>query len=372
MAIPQEEFTLGVEEEYQIIDPNTRELSSSALSILPKAEQTLGEQVQPELRLSQIEIATPVCHTLAEVRSELQRLRREVIAAAKQNGQQIAAAGTHPFSHWKVQKITPKKRYRGLAEHYQHIAQETTICGCHVHIGIRDREIALQVMNRTRPWLAALLALSASSPFWLGEDSGYASYRTEVWSQWPMSGPPLIFESLEEYKQLVQTLVAIGMIANTTNIYWDMRISERYETVEIRVADVCSTIDEAVMLAGLVRAIVRTCYEQAKANQPFTTIRPELLRIAHWHAARHGLSENLIDVEEQRAIPAKDLIEKLLNGARPALEAEGDWEEVSTLARRTVQQGNCASRQREIYQRTKRMEDVVDLLVTETARGTDE
>ncbi|MBW4538588.1 MAG: carboxylate-amine ligase [Myxacorys chilensis ATA2-1-KO14] len=371
MALPTEDFTIGVEEEYQIIDPKTRELRSRQQQILPIAKKTLGEDVQPEAQLSQIEIATPVCRSLSEVRAELIHFRRELIAAAAKDGNLIAAAGTHPFSEWKQQQIAPKERYQGLMRDYQQLTRELMIFGCHVHVGISDPEMAIQVMNRTRVWLAPILALTASSPFWFGTDTGYASYRTEIWGRWPISGPPLIFSSHAEYQALIEALVATGSVEEATKIYWDVRLSERFPTVEFRVTDVAMTVDEAVMVAGLVRALARTCYEQALAEKPFPATRHELIRAAHWRAARYGLETELIDVEVMRAVPARELIEKLLAFVRPSLEAHGDWDEVSSIVRKTMQQGNGARRQREVYKRTGRLEDVVDFIVAQTREGID-
>ncbi len=370
MASSQETFTIGVEEEYQIIDPSSRQLSPSAFSILARAEHALGQQIQPELRLSQVEVATPVCQTLADVRWQVQHLRHEAISAAMQDGKQIASASTHPFSHWREQPVTPKERYLDLASDYQLLTREQTICGCHVHVSLHDRSLAVQVMNRARVWLAPLLALTASSPFWLGEDTGYASFRTEIWSRWPISGPPLLFDSLQEHAELAQALIAIGAIEDTTKIYWDLRLSERFETIETRVADACLTVDEAVMVAGLVRALIRTCYEQVIRQETFTHVRPEVLRVAHWRAARYGLSEQLVDVNALRLVPAQELIEAFLNELKDALQVAGDWEEVSSLVHQIVQNGNSATRQRAIYQRTGHLEDVVDFLVAETAKDT--
>ena len=369
MSQRAEDFTIGVEEEYQIINPTTRELCSRVQQILPIAQKALGDKVQPEAQLSQIEIGTPVCRTLADVRAELVRLRREVIAAAAIDGNQIAAAGTHPFSSWEQQQITPKERYQGLMRDYQQLTRELMIFGCHVHVGISDRNMAISVMNRARVWLAPLLALSTSSPFWLGTDTGYASYRTEIWSRWPISGPPLIFESQAEYEALVEALIATGSVEEATKIYWDVRLSERFPTVEFRITDVCMTVDEAVMIAGLVRSLARTCYEQALADKPFPAARHELIRAAHWRAARYGLDTELVDVGEMRAVPARELLEKFLAFVRPALEEYGDWDEISSLVRETMQQGNGATRQREVYKRTGRLEDVVDFIVAQTAKG---
>ena len=366
-----EEWTIGVEEEYQVIDPVTRELRPHADRILPRAQQALGEEVQPELYLSQIETATPVCRMLVDVRAELVRLRRGVIAAAANDGNRIAAAGTHPFSHWAEQQITPKARYKGIALDYQQLARELIIFGCHVHVGLDNREAAVEVLNRARNWLAPILALAANSPFWLGADTGYASFRTELWSRFPMAGPPHLFASRAEHDALVQALVATGSIEDATKIYWDIRLPERVQTVEFRVTDVCMTIDEAMMVAGLVRALVQTCYERALRDEPYRAVRPELIRAAHWRAARHGLDAELIDVSAERAVPAPDLIEMLLAFVRPALETSGDWDEISSIVRDTMQRGNGATRQREVYRRTGRIEDVVDFIVAETAKGTD-
>jgi carboxylate-amine ligase len=366
-----EQFTVGVEEEYQIIDQVTRELHSHAEHILPEARAAVGESVTPELYLSQIEIGTLVCKTLAEVRAELICLRREVIAAAEKAGSSIAAAATHPFSHWDDQEITPKARYIGIAQDYQQLAREHLIFGCHVHVGINDREAAISVMNRTRPWLSVMLALAANSPFWLGMDTGYSSFRTEVWRRWPMAGTPQVFASRAEYDALVNALIATGSIEDGTKIYWDVRPSARFETLEFRVADVCLTIDEAVMIAGLVRALARSCHTQAMRDDPVNHVRPELLRAAKWRAARYGLDADLIDVEAERALPARQMVEKLLTFLRPSLEEQNDWDEVSTLVRETLERGNGATRQREVYARSGSFDEVVDFIIAETKKGTE-
>ena len=370
MAPETEDFTIGVEEEYQIIDPATRELNSRAKQILPIARKALGEEVQPEAQLSQIEIGTPICRTIADVRRELIHRRREVIAAAAKDGNRIAAAGTHPFSHWEDQQITPKDRYKSLERDYQQLTRELIICGCHVHIGISDRDVAIQVMNRARVWLAPLLALSANSPFWLGTDTGYASYRTEIWSRWPLSGVPSIFESHAEYQAIVQALVATKSIEEATKIYWDVRLSERFPTLEFRVTDVCMTVDEAVMVAGLVRGLARTCYEQAQRDAPFVAARPELVRAAQWRAARYGLDAELMDMSTLTAVPAREMVETFLTFLRPSLEDSGEWDEISSIVHETMQRGTGATRQREAYKRRGRLEDVVDLIVEETEKGT--
>jgi carboxylate-amine ligase len=225
-------------------------------------------------------------------------------------------------------------------------------------------------MNRARVWLAPLLALSANSPFWLGTDTGYASYRTEIWGRWPLSGVPDIFESHAEYKALVEALVATKSVEEATKIYWDVRLSERYPTIEFRVTDVCMTVDEAVMVAGLVRALARTCHEQAIRDKPFVAARPELLRAAQWRAARYGLEADLMDINALTVVPARELIEKFLTFVRPSLEDSGEWDEISSIVNEVMQRGTGATRQREAYKRAGQLEDVVDLIIEETEKGT--
>jgi carboxylate-amine ligase len=370
MTSTSDDFTIGVEEEYQIVHPETRALVPRAGRLLPRAQKAVGDEVTNELFLSQIEVGTSVCRTLAEVRGEIVRLRRAVIGAAERDGSRIAASGTHPFSHWEDQRVTPKSRYFGIAEDYQQLAREQIICGCHVHVGIADREAAIHVMNRCRPWLATLLALAGNSPFWLGVDSGYASYRSELFLRFPTAGPPDRLESRSEFDRVVSDLIAIGLVDDASKIYWDVRPSMHFETLEFRVADVCASIDEAVMVAGLCRALARECHSREVAGEPDPSPRPELIRAARWQAARYGLDGNLVDLAAPGSAPAAQVVEALLRFVRPSLEATGEWVEVSDIIRATLARGTGAHRQRDAFARTGRLEDVVDEIVTETARGT--
>jgi carboxylate-amine ligase len=314
-----------------------------------------------------VETHTPICTTLAEVRQTLRQARQAVVEAAGREGLRIAAAGTHPFSHWADQKVTPETRYHNLAADYRQIFREVVVFGCHVHVGFDDREAAIQTMNRVRPWLPVLVALSANSPFWVGADTGYASFRTEVGNRWPTAGMPQAFDSRAEYDRLVETLVATGSLREPTKLYWDVRPSARQETLEFRVADSVARVDEAVMVAGLVRALAVSAHAAAVRGDPDPRPRPELLRAAKWRAARHGLEADLVDVLAGRARPAAELVEAFLAEVRPALEAAGDLEEVTGLVRATLAGGNGAVRQRQAFRRNGRLEDVVDLLVSETA-----
>ncbi|MGC1307918.1 MAG: carboxylate-amine ligase [Phormidesmis sp.] len=364
-------FTLGVEEEYQVIDPVTRELSNAASKII-QARATPGDEenpIQPEMHKCQVEIATDVCQTLADVRKALIQARKMVIRAAQENDSAIIAAGTHPFSSWRDQQVSDKQRYYDLDETLQQLIRELIIYGCHVHVGIADREAAVQVVNRSRLYLPLLLALSANSPYWMRSDTGYASYRMEQWCRLPAAGPPPLFKDYAEHQETIAQLMDYGIIDDPTKIYWDIRLSERFPTIEFRVADVCATVDEAVLQAGLCRAIAQTAYQQAQADKPYPNVRTSTLRAAMWQAARYGLGGQLIDFEAQQPRAATDMIDDLLASLRPALEEAGDWDEVSVLVGQTLAGGNAAQRQQQAHKKGGSYEAVVDFLIKETQKG---
>ncbi|MDP9072396.1 MAG: carboxylate-amine ligase [Actinomycetota bacterium] len=370
MQAEADAFTIGVEEEFFIVDQETRALRPRLEPILARARGALGDAVQPELQLIQVETGTPVCRSLAEVRRELARLRHQVMAAAVAEGTRICASGTHPFSHWNEgHAITPKPAYVALERDYQQLAREQLVCGCHVHVGFPDGEDAIEVLNRVGPWLSPIVALAVNSPFWAGVDTGYGSFRTEVWRRWPMAGLPHVFESRAEYDQLVRELVVTGSIDDPARIYWDVRPSAKFATLEFRATDICLTVDEAVLVAGLVRALAQSCHTEAVAGRPVPRVRPEMLRASMWRAARYGVEADLVDVLTPRAVPAREMVEELLAFLRPALADRGEWEEISGLARETAARGTGAARQRQAFARSGRMEDVVDLIVSETVRG---
>lgn len=351
-GMSDERFTIGVEEEYLIVDAETLELRPVVDSILPQARLRLGDdRVTSEMLAALIEVETSVCDRLDQVRDEVGSLRAEVVAVAAEKGRRILAAGTHPFSTWRDQDLTDDERYHRLAEDYQQLAWEQLICGCHVHVFVGDRDIAVRIIDRTRPWLPVLLALTANSPFWEGLDTGYASYRTAVFDRWPTSGAPVPLGSRAAYDEVVHALVATGSIPDASQLYWDVRPSDRFETIEFRIADVCATVDETVMLAGLARSLTRTCHGQVVRDEPFDHPRPELVRAARWRAARHGLEGELVDLSECRAVPAGDMVERLLAFLRPDLEEHGEWDHVAGLVRQQVEQGSGARRQREAAER---------------------
>jgi glutamate---cysteine ligase / carboxylate-amine ligase len=367
-SVSDRDFTIGMEEEFLLVDAETGALRPRIEALLEPARKAAGDAVDMELHRSQLEIQTSVCASLAELRAGLVKLRRQMMAVAEQAGTRIAATATHPFSSWRDDPaVSPK--YDVLERDYQQLAREQLICGCHVHVGVEDPELAIATMNRVRPWLTPILALSGNSPYWEGNDTGYASYRTELWRRWPMAGTPEPFSSRAEYDAVVEVLHATGSIDDHARIYWDVRPSARFPTLEFRVTDVCLSVDEAVMVAGLVRALTRAAYEQAVAGEPVPDVRRELLRAATWRAARHGLSADLIDTIEERALPAREVVERFLAFLRPALMADGDHDEVCELVETTLSRGTGADRQRAVFARRGRLEDVVDFVVTETVAG---
>jgi carboxylate-amine ligase len=332
--------------------------------ILPLAKDALGEQVEAELNRSQLETGTRVCGTLSEVRADLERLRRLLRDAAAQAGCSVVSTGTHPTAAAADSMVNPsKERYRRLEREFQAVAREQLVNGCHVHVGIADRDEAIEALGRVRPWLATVVALAANSPFWEGADSGYASYRTEVWTRWPLTGMPEPLASRADYDELVAALQAVEALPDATFLYWDVRPSARYQTLEFRAADACLTVDDAVMVAGLWRAVARTAVEEARAGVPRMVLRGELVDAARWRAARYGLEGTLVDLVEGRTAPAGAVVDRLLAHLRPALEAADDWDEVSALVERTIADGNGASRQRAAFARRGEMADVLDLLL---------
>ena len=358
-----QDFTIGVEEEFCVVDARTGALRPLADEVLAPARERLGDQVEAELNRSQVETGTGVCATLEELRAELVRLRRGVQEAAGEVGCALLSTGTHPLATPEDSEVNPtKERYRHLEREFQAVAREQLVNGCHVHVGITDRDLAVDVLNRTRPWLSTVVALAANSPFWAGADTGYASYRTEVWTRWPLTGMPEPLGSRAEFDQLTEDLKRIEAMPDPTFLYWDVRPSARFQTLEFRAADACSTVDEAVMVAGLWRALARTCAAEAAAGVPAPTLRSELLQAARWRAARYGLEGSLVDLVATATAPAREVVSTLLDHLRPALEDHGEWQEVSALVEGVLARGNGASRQRAAYARRHDFGDVIEVL----------
>lgn len=364
------DFAVGVEEEFFLCDAETGELRPHIDRMLVRGAQ-VDTAIEPELQRWQVETGTPVCSTLDEVRGELTRLRRGVRDLARSIDCRVLATATHPLASQDDAEITPKVRYLRMAERFGQLARDQLVCGCHIHVGIADRDVAVQAMGHARAWLAPLIAVSANSPFWMGQDTCYASYRSQVWSRWPTAGPPEVFASRAEYDTMVDGLLGSGVIPDLGMVYLDLRPSAHFETLEFRVADVCLTVDDAVLVAGLARALARTAVESALTGRPLPQVRSELIRVAHWRAARSGLTGELVDLTDGRPVPAPDLLRRLVAHVRPALEAHGDLGQVDALVEQVLARGTGAARQRAAHERRGELADVVDLLAAQTEAGLD-
>lgn len=366
--MPSDDLTIGVEEEFFIVDAATRELRPRAERILASARERLDGQVELEINLAQIETATPVCSGLEELAGQLHRLRRGLHEAAAAHESEIAPIGTHPFSDWLGQQIAPKDRYQKLEADMRRIAWEQVICGCHVHVGVPDKDLAIRVMDRLGPWLPTLRAMTTSSPFWEGLDTGYASYRMAVFDRWPTTGIPPVLGSRVGYERLLGELMATGVVPDEARVYWDVRPSGQFDTLEFRVADVCPTVDEAVLLAALSRALVRTLLPEAAEDRPFEPVPAPLLAGARWRAARFGLSAELVDLTAPATRPAAEVVAGLLAFVRPALEASGDLDWVRESVDLLLRVGTGAERQRRAFGRAG-LVGVVDAMIGESAGG---
>jgi carboxylate-amine ligase len=360
-------LTIGIEEEYQIIDTSTRELRSYITQILDEGRLLLREQVKPELHQSVVEVGTKVCKTPAEARGELVRLRREILELAKRNGLAIVGAGTHPFSSWLTQEITPMERFAGVKKDMQDLAQQLLIFGTHVHIGIEDREFLIDAMNVARYFLPHVLCLSTSSPFWMGRDTGLKSYRNIIFSNFPRSGVPPVMQSWAEFNQMVETMVRTNCIPDGTKIWWDVRANWKYPTIEFRICDQCTRVDEAVCVAAIFQAIVAKLWRLRRDNMTFRIYPSRLIEENKWRAVRYGLDGKLIDFGKQQEFPARDLIREIIEWfIGDVVDELGSRREVE-YAYKILEQGSSADRQLATFQRTGDLKQVVDQLVQETA-----
>jgi glutamate---cysteine ligase / carboxylate-amine ligase len=361
-------LTLGIEEEYQIIDPATRELRSYITEIL-SGDHLVMEEVKPELHQSMVEIGTRVCRTPAEVRTELVRLRGAVMQLAGRSGLAIAAAGTHPFSSWLTQEITPLERYMGVRQDLADLAQQLLIFGTHVHIGIEDRDFLIDAMNVARYFVPHVLTLSTSSPFWMGRDTGLKSYRSIIFRNFPRTGIPPALDSWTDYTSLVDTLVRTGCIPDASKVWWDVRPNHSYPTLEFRVCDVCTRIDEAVCVAAILQAIVAKLWKLRRDNMTFRIYPLALIEENKWRAVRYGLDGRLIDLGKEQELPARDLVRELIEWfVDDVLDELGSRREVE-YAFRILDHGTSADRQLARFKQTGDLKAVVDALIAETKEG---
>jgi carboxylate-amine ligase len=370
-------FTLGVEEEYLLVDKETRGLViEPPQSLLEEAESKAKGQVTSELLRSQIEIGTKVCSNIREAHEELLRLRRIIVETAAEHGLAPIAASTHPFSSWTEQKHTQKDRYESLTFEMQGAARRLVICGMHVHVGVPDNELRIDIMNQLSYFLPHLLALTCSSPFWNGRDTGLKSYRLTIFDALPRTGVPERFASWAEYERHVQVLISAGLIKDPTKIWWDLRPSARFPTLETRVMDVCTRVEDAVSVAALLVCIVRMLCRLREQNQRWRIYTPMLIRENRWRAMRYSFDEGLIDLARGIVVPFEQLVDELLELVAEDAEALDCEQEVAGV-RRILSRGTSAHRQLrdyEIEQATGAsdaacLNAVVDTLISDTAEG---
>ncbi|HEY0001078.1 MAG TPA: carboxylate--amine ligase/circularly permuted type 2 ATP-grasp protein [Actinoplanes sp.] len=363
----EQDLTLGVEEELHVVDLATRELVPRAPEVLAQLDPA---HFSAELHRSVVETNTPVAGSLDGLRDGIVSRRRTAIGVAESLGLGLVASGTVPLVDLESLPVTPTSRYRRMLDDYQLLAREQLICGAQVHVGIPDRDEAVAVTQRVAASLPVLLALSTSSPFWMGEDSGYASVRSLVWLRWPTAGDPGELESAADHDELVAELIASGTITDPKMVYFDVRPSAHVPTVELRVTDSSPDVDTVVLLAGLFRGLVLRARQDYRAGRPATRNKPPLHRAAMWRAARSGLEGDLLDLPHSpQPVPAALAVERLVGDLRPQLEELGDWEQVFDLSVRALSRGSSAARQRRALARRGRISDVVDLVVADTRGG---
>ncbi len=370
-------FTVGIEEEYLLVDLETREVAiDTAPEMLKECEARIKGMVQPEFLTSQIEVGTPVCKTVKQAREHLVWLRNTVAEVANKHGLAPIAASTHPFSEWQLQKHTDKERYHILARDMQAAARRLLICGMHVHVGIEDDEMRIDLMNQVSYFLPHLLSLSTSSPFWRGEDSGLKCYRLNVFDELPRTGLPSRFDSYGEYQRHVGVLVNAGLFNDASMIWWDVRPSARFPTLEMRITDVCTRLDDAICIAALYQCIIRMLYRLRRNNQRWRTYDYLLINENRWRARRYGIDEGLIDFGKGEIVPYADLLEELIEMTRDDAEVLGCTDEI-LHCRDILGRGTSAHRQLSTYTnaiaagRDERQAlcDVVDFLVEDTVSG---
>ncbi len=361
-------LTLGIEEEYQIIDPETRELRSYITEIL-QGDKVILDEVKPELHQSMVEIGSKVCRAPSDLRAELVRLRGLVMDLAARSNLVIAAAGTHPFSSWTTQEITPLERYMGVREDLQDLAQQLLIFGTHIHVGIEDKDFLIDAMNVARYLLPHVLCLSTSSPFWQGRRTGLKSYRSIVFRNFPRTGVPPIMRSYTDYDELLGSLVATRCVPDGSKIWWDVRPHHAYPTLEFRVCDVCTRVEEAVCIAAILQAIVAKIWKLRRDNLTFRVYPSAMVEENKWRAVRFGLDGKLIDFGKEQEQPARELIAEMLQWfVDDVVDELGSRREVE-YAFDIMRNGTSADRQLAIYDQTHDLKKVVDRIVAETAEG---
>jgi carboxylate-amine ligase len=362
-------FTIGIEEEYQTVDPVTRDLRSHIhAEIIEKGKLLLQERVKAEMHQSVVEVGTSVCSNIKEAKVEVKKLRRDMIMLARENGLRLAAAATHPFADWRAQEIYPDERYKNIVEDMQLVARANLIFGLHVHIGMDDREAAIHMMNHARYFVPHILALSTNSPFWLGMNTGLKSYRCKVFDKFPRTNIPDYFPSWSEYENFIKLLIKTGCIDNAKKIWWDIRPHPFFNTIEFRACDIPMRVDETIALAALIQATVAKLYKLYSANQGFRLYRRALIMENKWRAARYGLNGRMIDWGKQTQVPVRDLILEYLEFIDDVVDELDSRAEIEYV-HKIMEMGSGADRQIRVFEETEDLKKVVDYIIEETEVG---
>jgi len=367
--MPQPSFTLGIEEEFQVVDPETRELKSHIQELFAEGEKRLNDEIKREMHEAVIEVGTPICTDIAHARREVTRLRSEIIRLTRENGLRIAAAGSHPISHWANVPITSNERYDRIVYELQMLARANLVFGLHVHVAVEDNETRIAVMNAARYFLPHVFALSVNSPFWCGQNTGWKSYRAKVFERFPRTGIPDYFRDWSEYSQYVDVLVRTNCIDNPKKIWWDVRPHPFFPTLEYRICDVPMRIDETICFAALFQAITKKLYNIYSKNMGWRLYRRSLLNENKQRAARFGIEGKLIDFGKTDEVPFTMLLDELLEFVDDVVDELGSRKEVY-YAREIVKNHTGADRQLAAYEKRKDLRDVVDYIVQETELGT--
>jgi len=359
------QFTLGIEEEFQIVDPQTRELKSHVSEMLEEGKMLLGEQIKPEMIQSMIEVGTGICNNIHEARADISKLRSIISSLARKKGLEIVAASTHPISRWQDQKISDDERYELLVEEIQMVARSLLIFGLHVHVGIPDPERAIHIMNAARYFLPHVLALTTSSPFWMGQNTGLKSYRSEVFKKFPRTDIPDHFDSHASFQRYIDLLIRTNCIDNGRKIWWDVRPHPFFPTLEFRICDIPTRVDDTIAIAALFQAIVAKLNKLIDKNLGFRLYRRMLIQENKWRAVRWGLDGKMIDFGKQKEVPVRDLILELLEFVDDVLDELDSRKEVEHI-HTIMERGTSADEQLQVYKETGDLRTVVDRLIERT------
>ncbi|WP_163515542.1 carboxylate-amine ligase [Gelidibacter japonicus] len=362
-------FTLGIEEEYQVICPKTRELISHDQQIVSQAAKILNDQVKAEMHQAVVEVGTNICQDIHEAREDLTHLRKSISEIANSLGFKIGAAGTHPFTKWQTQLITPNPRYDEIVNELQDTARSNLIFGLHVHVGIEEKQLSLHLTNAMRYFLPHVYALSTNSPFWEGRNTGFKSFRSKVFDKFPRTGIPGVFQTVAEYEHYIDILIKTKCIDNPKKIWWDIRMHPFFPTLEVRICDVPMTIEETLSIAALIQALVAKLYKLRTQNLNFMLYHRALINENKWRASRYGLDGSMIDFGKECEVNTKDLMLELLDFVDDVVDELGSRKEIEHV-KTMIKNGTGADRQLAVFEETKDLTKVVDYVIEQTLLGT--